>query len=249
MITALIIDDELKSIALTKLMLEKHCEHDVEILGTATDIDTAFDLIITLKPQLLFLDVQLFHSTGFDLLLKFNDYFFQVIFITAYSDFALQALKHSAIDYLLKPITADDLINAVQKAKKAIRVSEKNFEVEHLLNLITKPNNKSNKIAIAHEKGFTMVPVENIMYLEASSNYSIIHCINNQKLMVSTTLNMYEAFLNNYNFYRIHHSFIVNKDYILNYFKGEGGEVELTNQVQLPVSRRKKIEFLSWLQQ
>ncbi len=248
MISAVIIDDEPKSIALTKIMLEKHCFADVQIVGIAKDIDSAFELICNVKPQLIFLDVELSHATGFDLLLKFNDYFFQVIFITAYVDYALQAFKHSAIDYLLKPLAPSDLITAVQKAKKAIQVSEKNIEVPHLLDLITKPNNKSNKITIAHEKGFTMIAVESIMYLEASNNYTIVHCLNDQRLITSTTLNAYEDFLSNYNFYRVHHSYIVNKDYILNYFKGEGGEIELINKELLPVSRRKKTEFLNWLQ-
>lgn len=94
-----------------------------------------------------------------------------------------------------------------------------------------------------------MLAIENIIYLEANNNYTIVHCLNNQKLTASTSLNIYEQFLKSYHFFRIHHSFIVNKDYIFNYFKGEGGEVELTNQQRLPVSRRKKAEFLNWLKQ
>ncbi len=247
MISAVIIDDELIATALTKLMLEKHCSKDVEIVGTANDVDAGYELICKLKPQIVFLDVELLHSTGFDLLLKFKEYFFQVVFITAYADYALQALKHSAIDYLLKPIVPTDLVSAVQKAKKAINAIEKNSEVHNLLNLITKPTSKSNKISITHEKGFTMLAVENIIYLEANNNYTIVHCLNNQTLTASTNLSEYEEFLSNYNFYRIHHSYIVNKDCIVNYFKGEGGEVELTNQQRLPVSRRKKADFLNWL--
>ncbi len=247
MITAVIIDDELIATKLTKLMLEKYCAADVEIVGTANDIDTAFELICKVKPQLVFLDVELINATGFDLLLKFKECFFQVIFITAYADYAIQAFKHSAIDYLLKPYTTAELERAVQKAKKAINETEKNSEVHDLLKLITKPTNKSNKISITHEKGFTMLAVEHIIYLEANNNYTIVHYLNNQKLTASTNLSEYEQFLNNYNFYRIHHSYIVNKDYILKYIKGEGGEVELTNQQVLPVSRRKKNDFLHWL--
>jgi two-component system, LytTR family, response regulator len=246
MIRAIIVDDEAYARKNLQLLLHKYCENVVEVIAESDNVADAYTLINKLKPSVVFLDIEMGEQTGFDLLAKFPQPEFTCIFITAYDKYAVKAIKFCALDYILKPIDYKELQLAVAKAKNALKEPEI-ANMQNLITVLKKPNNKTNKLAIPTATGFKLMPVQNIMYLEAEKECTFIYCNNDQKLCSTIALGEYEEILSDYTFFRIHHSFIINKEFITSYVKGEGGEVILPTGKNLPVSRRKKMEFLDWL--
>ncbi len=247
MYKAIIVDDENRSVETLKIILQQFCSNEVEIVGTANSIQEAYTLIHAVSPDIVFLDVEMPHGSGFDLLERIPKPNFEVIFTTGFDRYAVTAIKFSALDYLLKPINIEEVKEAVSKAKKRIEGKHTQNNLEHLINNLRHPRDKTNKIPISVVNGFQFVPVNTIVYCEADDDYTYIHLTDSQKLTVSKNIKEFEDILANYDFFRIHHSFLVNRDFIKKYVKGEGGTILTEQGNELPVSRRRKQEFLEWL--
>lgn len=241
MLTAIIIDDELKGIIALRQKVIDYCP-DVQIAGEAQSAKEGISLIQLQKPDIVFLDIEMPHMDGFTMLQQLPEKHFHLIFTTAYDQYAIKAIKFAAFDYLLKPIDIDELRLAISKINKLhFFETEKKLEVLHQ-NMMEK--NSFNKIAISTLNSLLLFEVNDIIYLEANRNYTTLYFKDHPKLIASKTLKEFEELLPSTIFFRIHHSFIININYIKKYQKGEGGQVELQNGTLLDVSRRKKEEFL-----
>jgi Response regulator of the LytR/AlgR family len=248
MLRTLLIDDEAKARENLGILLQRYCKEDIELIGESENVENGYKDILALKPDLVFLDIEMGKGTGFDLLAKFDHYPFKVIFVTAYDQYAIKAIKFSALDYLLKPVTIKELTEAVNKAKKAVSYN-KDAHFQALFDVIRKPQQKTNRIAIPVQDGYKLVPVDQIMFCQAQKEYTFINQVNGEAICSSLNLGEYEELLQEYDFFRVHHSYIINRQYIQRYVRGEGGEIITHNNQHVPVSRRKKDEFLSWLTQ
>lgn len=242
-ISTIIIDDEPKNIQLLQQMLAAHCPQ-VEIAATESDAKKGLLLIGEKKPQLVFLDVEMPHLNGFDLLKKLEPVFFEVIFVTAYSHYAVDAFEHHATGYITKPVNAEKLMAAVNKAVK--RIDEKNIN-KNLFSLLEQNNRQQapDKIPLSTSNGLVFVKIADIMYCESSGNYTHFYLCDNKKIIVSRQLGEYEKLLPENNFTRIHDKYIINLNYIKEYIKGSGGEVVLENGKEIPVATRRKEDFLA----
>lgn len=241
MTKAIIIDDEQHCIdallKLTKLI------NNLQIVETYYSINEALRGVETHQPDLVFLDVQINEATGFDFLKQLKNVSFEVIFTTAHEEFAVQAFKFSAIDYLLKPIDEDDFLSAISKVKEKLNAKDFSKKVSTLLDNISK-NDIQKKITIPTADGLEFLEVSTIIRCEADVNYTTIFTTDRKKIMVSKTLKSFETLLTNCNFFRIHNSHLINLDYIKKYTKGKGGYVTLTDNSVIEVSTRRKDEFL-----
>ena len=242
MLKSIIVDDEPKSRENLKIILQDFVS-DVTVDALCGNIDEAVVAINNSKPDIVFLDIEMQQETGFDLLDKIDSVEFEVIFITAYSEYAIKAIKFSAIDYLLKPIDIEELKSAVQRViqKREGRISGR---LQILRDHFTAPTEKL-KISLPTPHGIVFTGIENILYCRASSNYTILHTADGKEYVASKTLKEYEDLLAAYNFVRIHHSYLVNINAIKEYVKGDGGHVVLSNNISLDVSKRKRVDFLN----
>lgn len=243
MVNCIIIDDEAKNIKLLQQMLEMHCPA-IKIIATDTEAKNGLLLIDELQPQLVFLDVEMPHINGFDLLKKLEPIHFETIFVTAYSHYAVEAFEHHATGYITKPINIEKLIAAVNTALK--RIEEKSIN-KNLFSLLEQ-NSKQvapDKIPLSTSNGFVFVKLADILYCESSGNYTNFYLVNGNKTMVSRQLGEYEKLLPEINFTRIHDKYIINLSFIKEYIKGSGGDVILENGKELPVASRRKEEFLA----
>ena len=237
---AVIIEDEQQAINALKQELKENCPN-VQVLATASKVKEAIDLIIDLEPELVFLDIQLKDGKGFDVLSSIGTYDFKVIFTTAYSNYAIQAIKVSAIDYLLKPIDSIELVKAVEKAQKVNPADLKN----QIKTLIANQNNPlRKKIAIPTNNGISIYEANEIVRIQSESNYSSIYFANETKLLVAKTLKDFEELLRDNGFIRIHHSHIINLMHLESYSNKDGGYVILNNKTTIPISKRKKSDFM-----
>ena len=237
----IIVEDEQTSREILKNYPTKYCP-TVEILGEASNIDEAMVLIRNNDIDLIFLDVEMPYGSGFDLLDKFDKTDFEVVFVTAYNQYAIEALNNHASYYLLKPISIDELIKAVDYVTQ-IKIKENELQNAVLVPKISATN---NKITIPTQDGFEVLEMKDIIYCKADDNYTEIFLENNQKKLVSKTLKYFEDILKDSGFARIHKSFLVNVSYIASYKKGKGGTISLSNGKELSVSASKKADFLSY---
>jgi two-component system LytT family response regulator len=245
MLKSIIVDDELKSRESLQILLHDFCEN-VKVVELCQNVAEGIEAINRLKPDVVFLDIQMQRETGFDLLTRLKQIDFELIFTTAYSEYAIKAFKFSAIDYLLKPIDVPELQAAIEKVSKK-RENNISARIEHLIHNLKPASSQKFKIALPSSDGLVFVKVEEILYCEAESNYTQIHLVNGAKHLVSRTLKEYEDLLSDQDFFRIHNSYIINLNLIKNYVRGEGGYVVMTNGKSLDVSKRKKESFLSRL--
>ncbi len=237
----IIVEDEQTSREILKSYLTKYCP-TVKVVGEAENIDEAMILIRNNELDMVFLDVEMPYGSGFDLLEKLGNTNFEVVFVTAYNQYAIDALNKHASYYLLKPISIDELIKAVDYVTK-IKVSESQLQDTVL---VPKLNPINQKITIPTQDGFEVLQMQDIMYCKADDNYTEIYLENNQKKLVSKTLKYFEDVLKENSFARIHKSFLVNVAYIASYKKGKGGTVYLSNGKELSVSASKKATLLSY---
>ena len=243
MLKAIIVDDEEKSRENLKIHLEEFCKN-VEVLATAKSVDEGINAIEAFRPDILFLDIQMQKETGFDLLNRIRKIDFEIIFTTAHAEYAIDAIKFSAIDYLLKPIDINDLKQAVRRVEKKLTNSNFKEQFEMLLHNFKADNAENYKLAIPSSDGLIFINIKEIIYCEALSNYTKIHMKDGKFYLVSKTLKEYETLLSNYSFFRIHHAYIINTKEIKKYVRGEGGYVIMNNDVSIDVSKRKKEQFL-----
>ncbi len=245
MVRCIVVDDELKSRESLKILLEDFCDN-ADVLALCQNVDEGVVAIQEHKPDVVFLDIQMQRETGFDLLAKIKQVNFEVIFTTAHSEYAIKAFKFSAIDYLLKPIDIEELRKAVEKVEKKLNHNI-SARLEQLVQNLKPSSGQNYKLALPTSDGLIFVKIEDIVYCEASSNYTNIFTQDGKKHVVSRTLKEYEDLLTEHNFFRIHNSFLINLNSIKKYVRGEGGYVVMSNDVSLDVSKRKKEGFLSKL--
>jgi len=224
-------------------MIGKFCPQ-VNLIGEATNGKTGQELIRQKKPELVFLDIEMPYGNGFDLLNALMPIEFEVIFVTAFDKYVLQALKYSALDYLLKPINIDELRSAVQNAVLRIRRNSVNQQLNNLLDNFKKQESGLKKIAIPTADGFDFILIDNIIRCEALGAYTKIHINNSKKIVVSMSLKDYEAILPEDIFFRIHNSHLINLNYVKKYNRGRGGFIELDDGSVIEVATRRKDEFL-----
>jgi two-component system LytT family response regulator len=242
MITAIIIDDEAKGRLALREKLAAYCPN-IKLVAEAGNGQEAMLLIQHHKPQLIFLDIEMPRMNGFEMLNALPEKNFHIIFTTAYDQYAIKAIKYAAFDYLLKPIDIEELKTAIEK----IDIKENNQtkkQVELLQQNMQHPKNKLHKLAIPTLEGLLFYDINDIIHLEANSNYTNIYFTNKPKITASKTLKEFEELLSEDIFFRIHHSHLINLNYIKRYIKGDGGQIELQNGTFVDVSRRKKDEFL-----
>lgn len=239
-IRCILIDDEPRGISTLQKMLEQLAP-DVEVMATCLDPDEAIEKILTLKPDLIFLDIAMPGKNAFEMLEEIGDIFFEIIFVTAYNEFTEQALHLSAVDYLLKPVREDLLVEAVKRASQRIQHKSGSKPIETLMHNLQHPATPQKmKLCIPSTKGFEVIEIQNIIYIEADSNYSNFHLTNKHVICASKPMHEYATVLEDCNFIRIHKSFVINLDHVTNYLRGEGGSVMLTGGKEVEVSRRKK---------
>ena len=216
---------------------------DIEVVGEADGVISAAKKINTLKPDVVFLDIQINEGTAFDLLSVLGEIKFKIIFTTASDEFAIKAFKISAIDYLLKPIEIDELKCAVAKLKRG---NEDNYE---LLQSNIKEENKSNKrLALHSQDKIEIIEIGNIIRCESNVNYTQFFIKDGTKMLVTKTLKEYDKMLTEFGFYRVHQSHLVNIDYIKEYVKIDGGYLKMKDGASVPISTRKKSSVLKLLQ-
>ena len=242
MLKSIIIDDELKSRESLRILIEDFCE-GVAVSALCQNVAEGLAAIEKHRPDVIFLDIQMQRETGFDLLNKIKQINFEVIFTTAYSEYAIKAFKFSAIDYLLKPIDIEELKAALLKVEKKIGGSI-NGRLQQLMDNLKGGNTENFKLALPTSDGLIFIKVNDIVYCEASSNYTNIYMLDGKKHLVSRTLKEYEEMLTESNFFRIHHSYLINLNLVKKYVRGDGGYVIMNNDTSLDVSKRKKEAFL-----
>ncbi len=238
-----IIDDEPQSRQTLRILLNDYCPQ-VEIVGEADGVLTGFKLLQPIAVDAIFLDIQLGDGTGFDLLNKFPNPSFQVIFITAFDDFAIKAFRYNAIDYLLKPIDIDEFLRAVNKITPA-RQPDHNEQLTNLLE--TNMTGKFEKIALSSSEGLHFLELKDIVRLESDTNYTTFYMVSGEKVTVAKTLKTFEELLPNDDFFRPHQSHIVNLTYIKKILREDGGYLLMNGNSKIPVSRSKKEHFLSMM--
>jgi two-component system LytT family response regulator len=234
-IKAIIIDDEINGIQMLKALIQQYTPM-VHIHGYATNHADAYKLIDYVRPDLLFLDIEMPEGTGFDLVNKLDKFTGHIIFTTAYSQYAVKAFKYNAVDYLLKPIDHEDLQHAIDK------VADKMREKSGSKNLVTISNQTANKIGIPTAEGISFIDINEIIKCVARENYTEVFLNNGKSVMVSRTLKDFEETLEPFQFIRVHNSYLVNIMYIQKYVKA--GYVVLTDDSIVEVSKRRKTSVL-----
>lgn len=239
-IRTILVDDEPRGISSLQRLLQYNCP-EVEVIGVCQDAIEAREKIELHRPQLVFLDIAMPRKTGLDLLKDLSPVNFEIIFVTAYEKFMLQAFRFSVVDYLLKPVEDDLLSQAVKRAVRRIEEKSGGVQLETLLqNIRNKEGPQKMKLCIPSVKGYQVVNLSEIIYCEASGNYTNIHFTGKPLICSSKLIHEYESLLEDCGFVRIHKSFLVNMQHIEEYQRGEGGQVVLSNGDIVEVSRRKK---------
>jgi len=242
---AILIDDEPDGVRTLKKMLELNCP-EVEIAATCSNVIAAKQELEETRPDVVFLDIRMPGKSGLDMLAELPGTNFEVIFVTAHNEYLLQALQFSAVDYLMKPVDEDRLVEAVQRVKKRLKQREKTGPAETLLyNIGNTGFPLKMRLCLPTQKGFTIVKLEEIVYCEAQRSYTLFRLSSNKTIMISKPLFDYDRLLSDATFLRIHKSFLINLMHVKEYMRGDGGTVVMSNGTEIEVSRRKKEEFLA----
>ncbi|MEN9336250.1 MAG: Transcriptional regulatory protein BtsR [Bacteroidota bacterium] len=243
MLRAVVIDD-IDAIRIKNCELIKTTCPSIALVGQADSVTSGLRLIKQVVPDLIFLDVEMPDGTGFDLLQKLGPTHCKVIFVTGYEDFAIRAFRFSAIDYLLKPLDPEELIEAVRKAEAAQNKEVWELKLNTLFTNLERPKNLQKLVLKTAEKIYS-VNIQDIVHCESDKNYTTFYFINAPKLVVSTTLKEYETLLKPFNFFRCHQSHLINMLYFDHFIKSDGGNtIVMKNKSAVPLSIRKKEEFL-----
>ncbi len=242
MIKAIIVDDEKDGAEVLQFLIQQNCSN-IQIISLEHSVESAINAIQKNKPDLVFLDIEMPTGTGFDVIQHTNEVGYETIFITAYEHYAIKAFKTNAIDYLLKPVDVDELVNAVKNAEKRISASNKNNN-QAIESLILNAIQKSKKISIPSQDGILWVDLDDIIRFEADSNYSHVFIKNKKKMTVAKTLKSFEDQLPNSMFFRTHSAHLINLNEIEKYIKGDGGTIVLKDGSNVPVSRANKNDLM-----
>jgi two-component system, LytTR family, response regulator len=246
-IRTVIIEDEENGLqVLTDLI--KQFAPDLKVCGVSGHVNDAVKLIEEQKPDLVFMDIRLADGTGFDVLRKLQLRDFVLIVITAYDNYALEAIRFSAVDYLLKPVGIPEFEEAMERAKKNISFTVRQNTIETLLFNLGRRSGLEKRINIATLNGYEFIDLKYIIWCESDGPYTTFHLVNKSKIISSRHLGFYEEMLENHNFCRIHNATIINMQFIKSYIKGKAGYVMLTDSTKLEISQRRKADFLNKLQ-
>ena len=240
---AILIDDEMTSLQNLKQKLVQFCKA-VQVIAAVQKPEEAIGLIRDLKPDVLFLDIEMPKMNGFRMLEELGDYEAEIIFTTAYNHFAIDAMRISAFDYLVKPVSIEELENAVNRLKDK-KLMQTHDRLSILKQSIHENKSQENKIAIPLNDGLEFIVIKNISRIESSSSYSRIFLTNGKTILVTKLLKEFEELLLPYRFFRVHNSHLINLNYIKKYLRGIGGQVLMENGDLIDVARRKKEEFIS----
>ncbi len=243
-IRVVIIDDDCQSIDVLRTLLDEYCP-GFKIVGSANNIESGAREIIIKQPEIVFLDIEMPGGSGFDLLKMLNNRNFDVVFITAHNKYAIDAIKHSALDYLLKPFDVKEFLETIERIKGNQRNKTLNYDI--LLENINGPVPK--KLVVASSRGYEYIPVDSIVRIESERSYARIFLTNGRIIMVSKCLNDYQNMLCPKTFFRIHNSHLINLNHVIMYSRNDGGYVEMVDKSKIPVSRNKKDIFMNVMQQ
>ena len=245
-ISTLVIDDELAFIKNIENLVSLS-ESKIEIVGSARSMEEGLEKIEELEPELIFLDIQLGDGTGFDLLKKLKRKDFQIIFVTAFDQYAIEAFRFSAVDYLLKPVVSTDLWSAVDRASIEIEKTRDDIQIGVLLDNIDNLSKRRKKIVLREADMLHVVKLEEILWCTADGSYTHFNLVNGQKITVSKHLKEFEEILSNNGFFRAHRSYLINVNKITKFDKRDGGIIYLDGDISLPVSVRKKEQLFTLL--
>ncbi len=242
-IKTIVIDDESKARDTITSMLETFCP-EVKVIATAGSVQEGRKVLGEHKPDLVLLDIKMGDGTGFDLLRKLPQVDFLVIFITAFEEFAIRAIKFSALDYILKPLDPDELANAVQKASLAIEKEQMSTRLEALYDNLDMIQQKEKKIVLKTTGSVHIVMLKDIIRCESRKNYTYFYTTDQEEIKVSKTLKEFDELLESFKFYRVHQSHLVNIAHVKRYEKKDGGYLVMDDHEKVPVSFRKKEDLM-----
>lgn len=243
MITALLIDDDANLRAGMELLLARYAP-EIKILGQADSVATGITAIDTLKPQVVFLDIQLSDGTGFDILeqvaQKNGQSSSHIVFITAHEQYAIKAFRFSALDFLLKPVDPEELQKVIRKIHDVLQKNDSYEHIDLLLENIRRKVDNFKRIALSTSDGIHLFEISDIIRCESEDNYTRFYIKNNKPVLISKTLKEYEELLTEHGFERIHQSHLINLAYLKSYIRKDGGYVIMADNSNLPISQRKK---------
>lgn len=252
MIRTLIVDDEIRARETIQAMLEIYCKEDVEIVGQAKNVRTGIEAIKELRPDLVLLDIKMPDGSGFDLLARYGKIDFKVVFITAFEEYAIQAFKFSAIDYILKPLEPDELVKSIQRVKELVQTSVPNnmdVQFETFLANMKNNNGADKKLVLKTTENIYVIPTNEVVALSSDRNYTRFYFVERPAIIVSKTLKEFENILLNYGFMRVHRSHVINLKYIERFEKTDGGYAVMHGGLKIEVSHRRKEDLLSFFDQ
>ncbi len=238
-----VIEDEPNSLEAI-ITLIKNYSPSLQIAGHAAGVADAVKLITTQKPQLVFMDVRIADGTGFDVLRQLQPINFELIFVTAYDSYAMEAIKFAAVDYLMKPVGIQEFEAAIARVQKRLEDKIKHLHVETLLYNLAQQNGTEKKISISSTGGYDFIYIKDVIWCSSDGSYTIFNLSGKQKIISTRHIGFYEELLNDKNFCRISHSIIINMQHIKRYIKGKDGHVIMSDDTELEISQRRKAEFL-----
>jgi two-component system, LytTR family, response regulator len=245
MIKAIIIDDELHCLETLSLLLKEFCPQ-VQLMEECRTAKKGLEAIEKLKPDLVFLDIEMPAMNGFEMLEQFTEIPFTIIFTTSYDQYAIKAIRFSALDYLLKPVDPKELINAVKKVQEQRHLPMAE-QFQMLLKRVQGKGTQFNKIAVPTSEGFELVTADQVIYCEANDNYTHLFLKNKVKIIACRTLKEMEEQLEDFSFFiRVHHSYMVNLNEVTKYIRGEGGYLVMSDGSSVNVSRSRKEALMKW---
>jgi len=233
---AVLVDDEVANLENLKILLNKHCPN-IKVVASAANVEEAFTQVNLHHPDLLFLDIQMGKTTGFDLLNQLTEKTFEVVFVTAYDNYGIQAVKFAALDYLLKPVDPEELKAAVEKAEIRFRNKINGEQLNFLLSQIKKSEQSSPKIALPQQHEIRYVSVDDIVRCVADNTYTFFFLSNGDKILISKPLKEYSDLLKPQGFVRAHQSHLVNPNFVKSWLKEDGGTLLMDNGDKIPVSK------------
>ncbi len=240
---AIIVDDEINGVELLQHLISENCA-GLSVIAAETSPHKGIELIEKLRPDVVFLDIEMPEMSGFELLEKLKHLSFQVIFTTAFDNYALKAFKYNTIDYLLKPVIVAELVAAVNKLESKTKNNTGN--IGELLETIRRVQN-TGRLTISSQNEILYIETEKILRLEADSNYTNVILTDGKKITSTKTLKDYESLLNPHNFFRTHKAFIINLDHVEKFVKSDGGYIVMKDNAQIPVSREKRQALITAL--